>query len=148
MLSDDDLVAEVKRLLHSERQAIARLVVHLADMDHREIHLAAGFSSLYAYCVGELGLSDYEAFSRIEVARAGNAFPRIFTLLAEGALSLTTVQLLARKLTAANHDALLTAACGRSKREVQELLAFGSRSRTCRTRFAEFRAGRRRSGSR
>ncbi|HVR71286.1 MAG TPA: HNH endonuclease [Vicinamibacteria bacterium] len=56
-------------------------------------------------------------------ARAGKAFPRIFSLLAEGALSLTTVQLLARKLTADNHDALLTAACGRTKREVQELLA-------------------------
>jgi hypothetical protein len=34
VLSDDDLVAEVKRLLRSEREAIARVVVHLADMDH------------------------------------------------------------------------------------------------------------------
>ncbi|HVR70897.1 MAG TPA: HNH endonuclease [Vicinamibacteria bacterium] len=123
LLSDGELVAEVKRLVRCERHAIARLVVHLADMDGRELHLAASFPSLYAYCVGELALSDYEAFSRIEAARAGKAFPRIFSLLAEGALSLTTVQLLARKLTAENHDALLSAAAGRSKRGVQELLA-------------------------
>jgi len=123
VLSDDDLVAEIKRLLGSERHLIALVVAHLADMDDRQIHLAAGFSSLYAYCIGELGLSDYEAFSRIEVARAGKAFPRIFRLLADGALSLTAVQLLARKLTAENHHALLTAACGLSKRGVQELLA-------------------------
>jgi hypothetical protein len=92
-------------------------------MDDRDIHLSAGFSSLYAYCIGELGLSEYEAFSRIEVARAGKSFPRILPLLEEGALSLTTVQLLGRKLTAENQDLLLTAACGRTKRQVQELLA-------------------------
>jgi len=122
-LSDGQLVAEVKRLVRCERDAIAQLVVHLAEMDNRHIHLAAGFPSLYAYCVEELHLSEYEAYHRIEVARAGRAFPRIFRMLAEGALSLTTVQLLARKLTDENHDQLLSAAAGRTKREVQELLA-------------------------
>jgi hypothetical protein len=123
LLSDDALVAEIKRLLRAERLAISDLVVHLADMDRRDIHLAAGFSSLYTYCVGALGFSEYEAYSRIEVARAGTAFPRIFLLLSEGALTLTTVQLLARRLTVENHDRLLTAARRRTKREVQELLA-------------------------
>src|SRR5688572_15829275 len=103
-LSDDQLVTEVKRLLGCERTAIAQVVVHLAEMDGRPIHLAAGFPSLYAYCVGELHLSEYEAYSRIEVARAGKAFPRIFRMLGENALSLTTVQLLARQLTAENQD--------------------------------------------
>jgi hypothetical protein len=122
-LSDAELVAEVKRLVRCERDTIVQLVVHLAEMDHRTIHLAAGFPSLYTYCVGELQLSEYEAYSRIEVARAGKAFPRIFGMLGEGALSLTTAQLLARRLTAENQDELLSAAAGRTKREVQELLA-------------------------
>jgi hypothetical protein len=122
-LSDAQLVAEVKLLIGCERGAIARLIVHVAEMDDREIHLAAGFPSLYAYCVKELQLSEYEAYSRIEVARAARLFPLIFRMLEEGALTLTTVQLLARKLTAENHAALLSAAAGRSKREVQELLA-------------------------
>jgi hypothetical protein len=123
VLSDAQLVAEVKRLVRCERGDIARLVVHLADMDDRRIHLAAGFPSLYVYCVEELGLTEYEAYSRIEVARAGKAFPRIFRMLGEGTLSLTTVQLLARRLTAENEVELLSAATGRSKRKVQELLA-------------------------
>jgi hypothetical protein len=122
-LSDAQLVAEVKRLVRCERGTIAELVVHLAEMDGRHIHLAAGFPSLYVYCVEELRLSEYEAYSRIEAARAGKAFPRIFRMLGEGTLSLTTVQLLARKLTAENQDELLSAAAGRSKRDVQELLA-------------------------
>jgi hypothetical protein len=123
VLSDAQLVVEVKRLVRCERGDVAQLVVHLADMDDRRIPLAAGFPSLYVYCVEELGLTEYEAYSRIEVARAGKAFPRIFRMLGEGALSLTTVQLLARRLTAENQDELLPAAAGRSKREVQELLA-------------------------
>jgi hypothetical protein len=78
---------------------------------------------MHAYCVQELQLSDAEAFNRIEAARAGRVYPRIFSMLAEGSLTVTTVQLLARKLTAENHDTLLTAAAGRTKNEVQELLA-------------------------
>lgn len=122
-LSDAQLVAEVKRLVRGERDTVAELVVHLAEMDSRPIHLAAGFPSLYMYCLEELHLSGYEAYHRIEVARAGKAFPQVFRLLAEGALSMTAAQLLARRLTAENHDELLRAAAGRTKREVQVLLA-------------------------
>ena len=122
-LSDAQLVAEVKRLVRGERDTVAQLIVHLAEMDSRPIHLAAGFPSLYVYCVEELHLSEYEAYHRIEVARAGKAFPRVFCMLAEGALSMTAAQLLARKLTAENHDELLRAAAGRTKRDVQVLLA-------------------------
>jgi hypothetical protein len=116
-------VAEVKRLVRCEHDTIAQLIVHLAEMDGRDIHLAAGYPSLYVYCLEELHLSGYEAYNRIEVARAGKAFPRIFRLLEDGSLTLTTVQLLARRLTAENEDELLSAAAGRSKRQVQELLA-------------------------
>jgi len=121
-LSDGQLVQEVKRLVPCERGAIAQLIVHLAEMDGRTIHLAAGFPSLYT-CVEELQLSEYEAHHRIEVARAGKAFPRIFRMLGDGTLSMTTAQLLARQLTPGNQEALLSGAAGRSKREVQELLA-------------------------
>src|SRR5687767_766018 len=122
-LSDAQLVAEVKRLVDCERDTVAQLIVHLAEMDGRDIHLAAGYPSLYTYCLGELQLSGYEAYNRIEVARAGRAFPRIFSLMEDGSLTLTNAQLLARRLTVENQDALLSEAVGRRKREVQELLA-------------------------
>jgi hypothetical protein len=44
-------------------------------------------------------------------------------MLGEGTLNLTTVRLLARYLTAENHQALLTAAVHKSRRQVEELLA-------------------------
>jgi len=122
-LSDDDLVAEVKSLVMREQAATARLIAHLAEFDARRLHLAAGFSSLFTYCTEVLRLSEAEAYNRIEAARTARRFPVIFDMLGEGILNLTTVRLLARHLTDENHEALLTAAARKSRREVEELLA-------------------------
>jgi hypothetical protein len=122
-LSDAQLVDATKRLLRAERKETAEIVIHLADIEVRKIHLAAGCPSLHAYCVEELQLDDHEAFNRIEAARAGRAYPRIFTMLADGSLTLTAAQLVARKLTPENHDQLLLAVSGRTKKEVLEVLA-------------------------
>jgi len=43
-------------------------------------------------------------------------------MLGEGSLSLATVRLLASHLTVENHQELLAAATGKSKRQVEELL--------------------------
>jgi hypothetical protein len=122
-LSDDDLVAEVKSLAMREQTATAHLIAHLAELDARRLHLAAGFSSLFTYCTEVLGLSEAEAYNRIEAARTARRFPVILDMLGEGILNLTTVRLLARHLTAENHEALLTAAARKSRRQVEELLA-------------------------
>jgi len=50
-------------------------------------------------------------------------FPRILQQLVDGSLTVTSVRLLARHLTADNHRELLAAATRRSKREVEELIA-------------------------
>ncbi len=68
-------------------------------------------------------LSEHESYNRIEAARAARRYPIILHMLVEGALNLTTVRLLAPHLGSDNHDRLLAAASGRSKREVGELLA-------------------------
>ena len=122
-MSDAQLVEATKCLLGSERATVAQVIVHLAEIELRGIHLAAGFPSLYAYCVQELQLSEHEALNRIEAARAGRAYPRILAMLAEGRLTLTTVQMLARRLTPENHERLLSEAAGRTKAELLELLA-------------------------
>jgi hypothetical protein len=122
-LSDDELVAQVESLAARARETTAELVAHLAELDQRRLHLRAGFSSLFMYCREVLRLSEGEAYNRIEVARTASRFPVILTMLVEGTLNLTTVRLLAPHLTEGNHHELLASAAGRSKREVQELLA-------------------------
>ena len=122
-LSDDELVAKVASLAGREREATADLIAHLAERDARRLYLGNGFSSLFTYCVEVLRLSEAEAYNRIEVARAARMFPVVLDRLAEGSLNITTVRLLAPYLTADNHQELLSAASGKSRRAVEELRA-------------------------
>jgi hypothetical protein len=122
-LSDEHLVAELLRLARCERDVTAELIAHLAELDARRLYLGQGFASLFVYCTGALRLSEHEAYNRIEAARAARRFPLVLDLLREGSLTLTTVRLLAPQLTLQNHDDLLASASGKSRREVEELLA-------------------------
>jgi len=122
-LTDEELVARVKSLAARARGATALLVAHLAELDTRDVHLRAGFSSLFAYCRAELALSEAEAYNRIEVARAARRYPVILERLGAGALNLTTVRLLAPHLTAENHSQVLESARGKGKAEVEEIVA-------------------------
>ena len=120
--SDRDLLAEVSRLAASEREAMARLVASLAEVDAR-LYLSEGCSSMFTYCTQVLHLSEHAAYNRIEAARAARRFPQIFERLADGSIHLTAVRLLAPILTLENHQALLKAVRHKSKRDIEHLLA-------------------------
>jgi hypothetical protein len=122
-LSDTALIAEVTRCARDERHATAQLVAHLAELDARRLYLGAGHTSLFAYCHHALGLSEDAAYNRVEAARTCRLFPRVLEQLVDGSLTITSVRLLARHLTAENHRDLLASASRRSKRDVEELLA-------------------------
>ena len=122
-LSDTELVAEVARLAASERRTTVELVAHLAELDARRLHLRAGYPSLFVYCTDVLRLSGGGAYNRIEAARTARRFPMALHLLSEGALNLATLRLLGPCLTDENQERLFAAASGKSKREVQMLLA-------------------------
>jgi hypothetical protein len=122
-LPDAELIARVKTLVSRERRTTAQLIAHLAELDARGLHLAAGYASLFVYCRDALRHSEHEAYLRIEAARASRRFPLILDLLAIGDVNLTTVKLLAPHLTAENHRQVLESARGRRKSEVEELAA-------------------------
>jgi hypothetical protein len=122
-LSDEELIARVKRLAARERRATALLVAHLAELDTRDVHLRGGYSSLFVYCRDVLALSEHEAYNRIEVARAARRFPLVLELLAAGSVNLTTVRLLGPHLTPENHRGVLESARGKRRAEVEEIVA-------------------------
>jgi hypothetical protein len=122
-ISDSALVARVKELVSRERDVTAEIVAHLAELDKRDFHLREGYPSLFVYCRDALGLSDWEAYNRIDVARAARRFPIILQMLADGSLHLTAVRRLAPHLTPGNHVAVLQSACGKTKFEVEEIVA-------------------------
>jgi len=122
-LSDDALVAETTRVAGVARQLTAELVALLAEVERRGVHLALGYGSMFLYCTRLLRLSEQAAYNRIAAARTARRFPRVLDLLAEGALTLSSVDLLAPHLTDDTVELMLEAASGKSTREVEKLIA-------------------------
>src|SRR5260221_8471737 len=122
-LDNAELTAELSRLARCEREATATLIVHLAEFDARRLFEGASYSSLFKYCMAVLHLSEDAVYNRIRAARAARDYPVIIERLESGALSPTTVRLLAPRLTGDNHQELLAAASDKGKQAVEELLA-------------------------
>jgi hypothetical protein len=70
-----------------------------------------------------LRMSGRQAYLRIQAARLARRFPVVFDMLAEGAVSLSTLKQLDQYLTVDNHLALLERARNRTKEEVALLIA-------------------------
>ncbi len=122
-LSDARLLDELRRLAGCERAATARLIRALIEFDTRRLYLAEGYSSLFSYCTQALHLSEHAAYGRIEAARAARRYPAVLDLLESGAITLTTVTLVAGHLTTENCARVLAAVRHKSKREVEHIVA-------------------------
>jgi HNH endonuclease len=122
-VTDRELQAELAQLLANGARTEARIIAHLAAVEERRLHLEAGHPSLFDYCCRRLGLSENEAFHRITAARLARRFPVIFGLLERRAVHLTSVCLLRDYLTPENHRELLEESSGKTKFQVQEMLA-------------------------
>src|SRR5204863_6579006 len=125
-LSDQALGRDLATLVAQERAATADVVAHIAEFDARKLYLPAAYSSMFAYCVGELHLSDDAALKRIRAARAARNFPVIFAAVADGRLHLSAVVLLAPCLPCLNDESaneLIAAAVHKSRAQVAMLLA-------------------------
>ena len=122
-MSDDDLLTSLEVLAVSEKRLGASIVVHLAMVETRQLHLALGHSSLYAYAIKQLGFSEDVAYKRIKAARAVRSCPEIVGHLESGQLSLSSVLVLAPHLDQTASAELVSGACGKSRREVERLVA-------------------------
>lgn len=122
-LSDTELLSRLRELTSQGRVLLARLLVTLAEVEERRLHLAAACSSLFDFCIQRLGMSEGEAFRRITAARLARRFPVILERIERGDLHLSAVVMLRDYLTPDNQEELLDAASGKSKRRVQEILA-------------------------
>ncbi|MFI5370419.1 MAG: HNH endonuclease [Candidatus Eisenbacteria bacterium] len=122
-LADQALLNDLATLVAQECHTTASMLAHLAEVDARKLYLPAAYPSMYAYCVGELHLSEDAAAKRIQAARVARRFPAIFPALAEGRLHLAAVCLLAPNLTPENADDLIEAAIHKTKAEIELLLA-------------------------
>jgi len=101
----------------------AELLVHLGEIDERKLYLDWSFPSMFAFCVGELAFSEDVTCNRISVARAARQVPMILEALRSGKVHMAGLRLLGPHLTTENQDRVLAEAAGKSKREIEELVA-------------------------
>jgi hypothetical protein len=123
-LPDQVLSSHLPVHLARERTAMADHLADLGEYDTRRLYLSEGYSSMYDFCVGRLGLTREAAFKRIRAARIARQFPILFDAVADGRLHLSAIVAMASYLTAANVDDLVAAVRGKSRYEIERYLAW------------------------
>ncbi|HET9328861.1 MAG TPA: HNH endonuclease signature motif containing protein [Candidatus Eisenbacteria bacterium] len=122
-LSNEVLLREVVVIAGRARTATAELLAHIAEIDERKLYLPAGYASMHAYCIGELKLSEEMTSKRVAAARAARQFPVIFAMVADGRLSLSAIAVLRPLLTQDDAEDLLAVAAGKTRLELEQLVA-------------------------
>ncbi|HET9328178.1 MAG TPA: hypothetical protein VFQ05_15530 [Candidatus Eisenbacteria bacterium] len=122
-LSDETLSHQLSASFARERASTAELLADIAEFDARRLYLPAGYPSMFAYCTDKFGLSEQAAFKRIRVARVARRHPSLFAAIESGRLNLTLIVLVAPYLKHGDPEGLLASAEGKSRFEVEKLLA-------------------------
>ncbi len=122
-LSDERLLGRVGELVDLERRTTANLVVHLAEVEARELHLRDGSPSLFDWCRTRWGFGEDKAYNYVKAVEWVRRWPEMGCMLADGRLHLSGVRVIGPHLGEANVSERLAEAAGKSKRELAELVA-------------------------
>ena len=122
-MSNEELLSATRELVQRSNAAEADLLVHLGEIDERKLYLDRAFSSMFGFCIGELGFSEGAAYNRIFVARAARRLPALIDAVRSGRVHVTGLRLLAPHLSEANHADILSRAAGRTREQIAELVA-------------------------
>ena len=104
-MADDRLLEGVAVLARRSNELTAELLAYLGEVDARGLHLGEACSSLFAFCVERLHMSESAAGKRITAARFARRFPLVLEMIGRGEIHLTAVNMLAAHLTEENHAA-------------------------------------------
>ena len=121
-LTDDELLANTRRLVGKTNQLLAALLVHLAEVEARGAHRKRRCASLYTYCIYELRFSEDAAARRSAAARLVKQFPALLEAIADGELHLTGLLMIGPHLTPENQLEVLGRAKFRTKKELGKLV--------------------------
>ncbi|HET7225916.1 MAG TPA: HNH endonuclease [Candidatus Eisenbacteria bacterium] len=123
LLADRELLRTLQSAVVAERRDLVTMIALIAEVDARRLYRGAGCPSMYAYCRDVLHFAEDVACKRITAARLSGRIPALLPALEDGRLNLSGVMVLARHLTPANADELLSSAYGRRRAEIEELIA-------------------------
>ena len=122
-LSDASLLRDIESLAGQEKATTLEILLHLNEVEKRSLHLSQGYASLFDYCTRHLRYSESAAMRRIRTARCIRDYPRVFELLKEGDVTLTTVSMIAGIVTPEIAETLLYRIAGKSQRDVGAIVS-------------------------
>ena len=122
-LSNNELIAELEKLVAQEKQTTNEIVRHLAEIEERKLYLDLGYSSMFDYATQRLGYSASSAMRRIRVARAGTKVPEIFNYLAEEKVSLSALSACSDVLVKQDGRQVLERLKGKTREEAEWISA-------------------------
>lgn len=122
-LSDDALITLLHRTYARSRKCNAEVIRILVAANERRLHLKSAHPSLFEFCVRRFGMSNGSAQRYAVAARLVTQFPELLARIERGDVHLSTLVQLRHHLTAENVTDLLERARGRSRYQIDELLA-------------------------
>lgn len=127
-LTDKALLEDTKYLVARERELTTKILHHLKEIGHRKLYSDLGYTSLFDYCLRELGYAESAAIRRIQASRLLGDLPQIEEKIENGSLSLTNLALLNqffRNSEIINADqklAIMAKVENKSKKECEKVL--------------------------
>ncbi|MCB9891403.1 MAG: HNH endonuclease [Planctomycetes bacterium] len=120
-LSDDELRSQAPRLAGITLKHTAELIAHISVIADKQA-FRPEYTSLFTYCINELGLSEGETHVRTQVANVCRRHPELLDSLGANRMSLTVAGKLSPHLNQENASELIAACEGMTRRQVEEYL--------------------------
>jgi 5-methylcytosine-specific restriction endonuclease McrA len=117
-------LARVRAALCLEgRRLVARLIVHLIEVEDRALDKKSSCSSMWEFCTERLKMSDGEASRRLNAARLVRRFPSVLGRIERGEIHLSALRQLRPYLDEENVDAVLDESKGKTRSQLDAMIA-------------------------
>jgi hypothetical protein len=101
----------------------ADIIEHIAEVARRRLYVTSACTSLFAYCHEVIGYAQDVARHYVTVAYVVLEHPVVLEMLRAGTLNVSGVRVIAPALDCADADARLAAAAGKTRDELERLVA-------------------------
>ena len=129
-LNNQELMEKLTFLVSEEKKNIAAQIVLLKEVRKRKMALEMGYTNLLEFCVGELGLTRDQALKRSQAAATVEKEPVFLDMLKKGEISVSSLSLIAPKLTEKTQEEIRAFVPGKTKREVEAFVSTLNRDGT------------------
>jgi hypothetical protein len=107
----------------SDEELVARLIVHLIEVEDRALDKRSACSSMWEFCTERLKMSEGEASRRLNAARLVRKFPSVLGRIERGEVHLSALRQLRPYLNEENVDTVLDEAKGKTRSQLDEMIA-------------------------